>query len=149
MQYRRIRTGSPTGLGPTALVGLGLGLAVGFVFGELFGGQSGRQTASRLIRRLRRADGTRPNPSELTEHVQAALARVLGPDAATLDLVPVGRSALELHGWVTSRPSRTRAAQAVRDALPPDIALVDRLLVWGEDDAPPQAAPLREEPEPA
>ncbi len=149
MQYRRIRTPESTDAGPAALIGLGLGLAAGFVLGELFGGQGGRQAIRRVIRRLRRPADTRQSPAELTGHLKTALQQALGAESELLDLVAVGRHAVELHGWVASRPTRTRAIRTVRAALPFDIALVDRLLVWGEDDSEIPDTPLREEPESA
>lgn len=148
MQYRRIRTPESTGAGPAAWLGLGLGLGTGFVLGELFGGQGGGRALRRVIRRFRRPAGTRQSRAELTAHLQALLHRALGPESELLDLVAVGRNAVELHGWVASRPTRTRAIRAVRAALPFDIALVDRLLVGGEDDTTLDV-PLREEPESA
>lgn len=149
MQYRRIRTSESTGPGGAALLGLGLGLAAGFGLGELFAGQSGRRAVRRIIQRLRPPADTRPKPAELTARVRAALDQALGTEAELLGLVAVGRKAVELHGWVASRPTRSLAIRSVRAALPFDIALVDRLLVWGEDDIPTPGVPLHEEPESA
>ncbi len=149
MQYRRIRTPESAGPGPAALLGLGLGLAAGFLLGEIFGGHGGRRAVGRMIRRLRGGRDPRPKPSEVTARGLAALRQALGAESELLGLVAVGQNAVELHGWVASRPTRTLAIRSVRAALPFDIALVDRLLVWGEDDIQTPDAPLREEPESA
>jgi hypothetical protein len=61
---------------------------------------------------------------------------MLGDDARGLELMAVGRNALELHGWVPSRRARVRALTAVREIVGPERPLVDRLLVAGEDDLP-------------
>lgn len=148
MQYRRIRSETSTGVTPAALIGLGLGLAAGFLLGELYSGE-GRRRVTRAFSAWKHAGRTMPSPGDLTDDLQAALERLLGQDAQSLELVPVGRNALELHGWVTSRAARTRAVRTAREALDPAVHLVDRLLVWGEDDAPNPDIALREEPEPA
>jgi hypothetical protein len=61
---------------------------------------------------------------------------VLGSDSQSLELVAVGRGGLELHGWVTSRQARSRALSTARRIAGSERDLVDRLLVWGEDDQP-------------
>jgi hypothetical protein len=145
MQYRRIREEQSGGTWASLLLGAGLGLAAGFLLGELYAGE-GRRAMTRVLLPWRRPGKAKPNPSDLTDDLQLALEKVLGPDAQSLDLVPVGSNAIELHGWVTSRMSRSRAIRITREALNPSIKLVDRLLVWGEDDAPlPEPKP---EPEP-
>ena len=146
MQYRRIRKDSSAGVGAAILVGVGLGLAAGFFLGELFAGE-GPRGVGRAISPWRRRPVT-PTAAGLTDDLQVALAETIGPDARALRLVPVGRNALELHGWVASRVSRARTIRAARELLHPGIRLVDRLLVWGEDDRPAPEASLRE-PEPA
>jgi len=134
MQRSRIRSRRAKGITPLLLVGAVLGLATGFLLGELFAGRSPRALARAM--RPGRSPG-KPNPFDLTSHLQIELERVLGPDAQTLELVPVARSSIELHGWVSWRRTRTRALNTAREALGPEIRLVDCLLVWGEDDAPP------------
>jgi len=133
-------------LTPFLLTGAVLGLATGFVLGELFAGRSPKELA-RAIRP--RKTGGRRSPFDLTTDLQAALARALGPDAQTLELVPVSRTSIELHGWVTSRRTRARALRTARDVLGSDIRLVDCLLVWGEDDTPTGEFPIPEERETA
>jgi len=48
-------------------------------------------------------------------------------------VVPVGRNALELHGWVPDRRARAAAARLVAGAVTVE-RLVNCLLVRGEDD---------------
>lgn len=142
MQHRRIRSDDGAGIAPTLLLGLGLGLAAGFVLGELYAGE-GRRAVKRALPWRKRDEN--PTASDLSDDLQTRLRELLGPDADTLELVPVGRNAIELHGWVSSRPSRARAIRAARDGLDPAIKLVDRLLVWGEDDGPTAEIPIPEE----
>lgn len=126
------------------VLGLSLGVAAGFLFGEWFAGEGARGVA-RAFTPWRHRARERPDHAELTADLQSALERVLGPDAQSLELVPVGRNALELHGWVTSRQSRSRAIRVARESLGDNLQLVDRLLVWGEDDQPKPSMPPREE----
>lgn len=120
---------APRSLVGPALLGLGLGALAGFVLGELYGPVAERAIAGR------RRHG-RPTLAELVHDAQGALAA--DPLLAGLDLqiLPVNRQTVELHGWVTSRALRTRAHRAVRDAIGAD-AVVNCLLVRGEDDAAP------------
>lgn len=145
MQYRRIRSDEPAPVLATVLVGLGLGLAAGFILGELFAGQ-GRRGLARALTPWKNRPGPKPTPAQIADQLERSLGQVLGPDADTLDLVPVGRNAIELHGWVASRGARVRALKAAREAIGPETRLVDRLLVWGEDDLP---APEPSGPAPA
>jgi len=131
-------------LTPVLLTGAALGLATGFLLGELFG--SPKELARAI--RPRKAAGRR-TPFELTTELQAALARALGPDAQTLELAPVSKTTIELHGWVTSRRTRAKALRTAREVLGSDIRLVDCLLVWGEDDAPTGEFPIAGERETA
>ncbi len=134
MARRRIRTEPPTGSAAPAIVaGLGLGLAVGFLLGEMFAGESPK-TLKRALTPWRRPIGARTS-LQMTAVLQTQLEQALGPDGQSLDLVMVGKNALEIHGWVTSRAARGRALRLARETLGPDIRLVDGLLVWGEDDA--------------
>jgi hypothetical protein len=126
-----VRRGAPgrrSLLGP-ALVGLGLGALAGFVLGELYG-----PAALRAVATPRRGRG--PSMAELVHDAQAALA---GDDLLAplgLEILPVSRQTVELHGWVPSRRLRTRAHRVVREAVGAD-AVVNCLLVRGEDDAAP------------
>lgn len=115
-------------------------MALGLLAGELLAGR-GRKA-------LMPWRGRRPAPPSslvLTARVRESLEALLGAEANGLTLVPIGRNGLELHGWVSSRSSRSRAIRAVRELLGGDLNLVDRLLVWGEDDTPlpPRTPPTR------
>lgn len=148
MQYRRIRSDREPGALTAVVLGLGLGVAAGFLLGELYAGAGGGRTVKRAIPWGRRKPPVR-RPSEYTDDLLERLDTLLGADAQSFQFVQVGRNAIELHGWVTSRQSRTRAIAAARGALDQSIKLVDRLLVWGEDDRPTTALPFAEEPESA
>ncbi len=111
------------------IAGLALGAAAGFVLGELFGPRAGLAAAPAAV-------PSQPGRS-MAELVGAALTALSADqDLARLDLevIPVSRQVIELHGWVPSRRLRTRALQLVGDAVGRD-AVVNRLLVRGEDDA--------------
>ncbi len=138
MVHRRIRGRS--GLAAPILVGLGLGLAAGFLLGELYSG-TGLRGVRRALVRWRSRSTERPSAQVLTAQIQDLLAPALGTDSQSLELVAVGRRGLELHGWVTSRQARARALTAGRHIVGPDRYLVDRLLVWGEDDVVSAAPP--------
>lgn len=148
MQYRRIRSPERSGLLPTVLLGLGLGLAAGLVLGELLGGQD-RKRLARTLTPWRNRPPKAPDPADQTGRLEAALRNALGSDAEGLELVRVGRRAIELHGWVDSRAARARAVRAARAAIGADLDLVDSLLVWGEDDLPTTETPIPEELESA
>src|SRR5262245_29698806 len=115
MQRQRIRSsdrdrGRP-GLTPILILGLSLGRAAGFLAGELYGGNA-KGTLKRALTPFRRlADGTK-SMTDITDELQRALEKALGPDSQSLELVRVGKRALELHGWVTSRAARSKALRA-------------------------------------
>ena len=150
MPQRRIRPETGASLLPTILTGLGIGLAIGLLAGEVWAGR-GRKA---LIP-WRPKPPAPPSTAILTNRVRQKLEALLGAEASGLPLVAVGRNGIELHGWVASRSSRSRAIRAIRELLGGDLTLVDRLLVWGEDDTPlpPRTPPTRptivrdEEPE--
>ncbi len=146
MRYRRIR-GAGSGLAPTILIGLGVGLAAGFLLGELYSG-TGLRRVRRAVERWRAKSPDRPTAQALTIEVQTALAPLLGTDSQSLELIAVGRNGLELHGWVASRSARARSIATARRIAGPARPLVDRLLVWGEDDVT-GTPPSTEEPETA
>lgn len=130
------------------LIGLGLGVAAGFLLGELYAGE-GTRRVTRVLGRWRRKPAEPRSMQALTNQIQEALAPMLGADSQSLELVAVGRNGLALHGWVTSRRARARALSVARAIAGPDRDLVDRLLVWGEDDTPGPIPPSAEEPESA
>jgi hypothetical protein len=147
MRHHRIRSvNASRGIGPAVAVGLGLGLAAGFLAGEfLAAAPPGLLEA--LWRRWRgRTNGDR-STAAAADRLQEMLEHVLGPDGESIDLIPIGRNAVELHGWVTSRRARSRALGIARQSLGPEIRLVDGLLVWGEDDQPTGEHPVPPEGE--
>jgi len=135
---RRLRRRNGDDLGPWALLGFGAGLAAGFVLGEVFG-TSGRKRVGRLLGSLTRPRGK----PEARSAVSARIAAVLKADVAlatfSFEILSIGRGGLELHGWVTSRALRTRAHRLALAAAGSE-PVVNRLLVWGEDDGPPPLA---------
>ena len=124
---RRPASGAAALLG-SALVALGLGALGGFVLGELYG----PATARRLTAPKHRS--TTASLAELVHDAQAAL--VADPLLADLELEvrPVSRQTVGLHGWVPSRALRSRAQRVAREALASG-EVINRLLVRGEDDA--------------
>jgi hypothetical protein len=117
-------------IGP-ALIGLALGTTAGFLLGEFFG-----PTASRRL--ARPAPTGRPSMAELVHDAQAALDADETLAALTLEIRPVSRQTVGVHGWVPTRVLRSRADRVVREAIGSD-QVVNRILVRGEDDASPPA----------
>jgi len=74
--------------------------------------------------------------AELVHDAQSALEADLMLRELQLEVVPVGRNALELHGWVPNRRTRAAAARLVASAVRVE-RLVNCLLVRGEDDLGP------------
>jgi hypothetical protein len=128
---RRRPSTRPTGLAVAGLAaaGLAVGAALGFLIGELVGPR-----ATRVVRTPRRVDDADTRSvAELVHDAQSAIEADLALRALKLDVVPVGRDALELHGWVPDRRTRAAAARLVASAVPVR-RLVNCLLVRGEDD---------------
>lgn len=119
---------------PWALAGLGLGFVAGLALGERY---HHRELARASVRTLA---GARPIRLSATATARAA-TNLLETDAdlATAGIRAKGLSAgmVELAGWVPSRAARARAARLVA-AIPGVDAVVNHLLVRGEDDQPPE-----------
>ena len=129
-----------------ALVGATVGAAAGFVAGEFFGPMA-RQHVRRMgtpVPPRAGGDGAPLKPRELVRRVRAALDADPDLKALELELLPAGRGAIELHGWVPSRALRTRAVRLVR-AVPGLDSLVNCLLVDGEDDPLAPASDLADQ----
>ena len=130
----RRRPSRPDGLAAAGLVtaGLALGAALGFLVGELVGPRAARVT--------RRGPGPAPegerSVAELVHDAQSALDADVRLRDLQLEVVPVGRNALELHGWVPDRRARAAAGRLVAAAVTVE-RLVNCLLVRGEDDHAP------------
>jgi hypothetical protein len=143
MQQRRIRhVVKRRSVAPALAVGAAIGLAAGFLLGEFFGGQTPARMGKIWSRWRSR---TRARTSvDMATHLQERLDHALGPDGQSIELIPVGRNAVEVTGWVTSRLARSRALRIARESLGPETRLVDSLLVWGEDDRVSPAPPASE-----
>jgi hypothetical protein len=135
---RGLRRRNSDDLGPWALLGFGAGLAAGFVLGEVFG-TSGRKRVGRLLGTLARRRSTPETRSALATRIAAVLKADAALSSHSFEILPIGRSGLELHGWVTSRAFRSRAHRLAQTAAGTE-PIVNRLLVWGEDDGPPPLA---------
>jgi hypothetical protein len=117
-----------------AVTGFIAGAVAGWLLGETTGGVS-KVRVTGYFGALRRP---RPAPEAGTtprERIRLALEAdpELGP--LSLHLVPAGKSAVELHGWVPSRRHRARAMR-LAVAAAGEARLIDCLLVRGEDDRP-------------
>ena len=127
----RRRPSRPDGLAAAGFVtaGLALGAALGFLVGELVG--------PRAARVGRREGSSAPagdrSVAELVHDAQSALDADVRLRGLQLEVVPVGRNALELHGWVPDRRARSIAARLVAEAVTVE-RLVNCVLVRGEDD---------------
>lgn len=71
--------------------------------------------------------------AELVHDAQAAIAADPQLGALAIDVLPVSRQRVELHGWVPVRALRTRAHRISCEAVGAD-AIVNCILVRGEDD---------------
>jgi hypothetical protein len=139
---RRLRRKGRGQTGPWAVLGFGAGIAAGFLLGEMFGG-GGTARVGRLVSSFKRA----PKVERRSDRATTILAVLEAePELADLrfSLVPAGRDAFELRGWVPDRAARARAARLAQAAAG-GLSIVNRLLVRGEDDAHPDLA-LDEEP---
>ena len=108
--------------------GLAVGATAGFLLGEFFGG-----AAKQL---LRGAAATPTQAGSVAELVHDALSALENDPLLRdyhLDVVPVGRFAIEIHGWVPARKPRLQAQRLVSDAVRP-AEVINCILVRGEDD---------------
>jgi hypothetical protein len=121
------------------LVGAAIGIAAGFALGEWLG----PVTLDRARRGLapKREDGegsVRLKTAETAQVARLVLERDSELQGLGLKPLAVRPGVVELHGWVSSRAVRARAARIVAAADGIET-LVNCILVRGEDDAP---APL-------
>jgi hypothetical protein len=128
---RRATSNHPPIPGAAILLGLGLGVAAGFVLGELLGPVPARALAGAT----KPAAAFDPSVRVLVDQARAVLDDDLMLRDCGLEVIPIGRGRIELHGWVADRRSRARAARLVGDAVRAD-AIINCLLVHGEDDQP-------------
>ncbi len=133
------------GAGETVLLaalGAGLGVAAGFALASM----TGRVTRARVASTARRLAApltgeplTPPSPKRagaLARAGDAALAADVQLAPLGLSCLPLGRTGLELHGWVPNRALRARAARLLQDVAGVEH-VVNCLLVRGEDDRDP------------
>ena len=123
------RSSSPMGY---VAAGLALGAALGTFLAEMLA-----PAAQRATRRLGR--GAAPSVAELVHDAQAVLDADVQLRDFGVEVIPVGRGAIELHGWVDTRKARTRAATLVAQGVDAE-SVVNCILVHGEDDIPPMPA---------
>jgi hypothetical protein len=128
---RRLRRIRPSPISPWALLGFSAGVAAGFLLREMLG-KGTRNRAGRLIRSIGRPGG---DPRSVrTTTILAVLDAEPELTGVPFSLLPVGRDGFELRGWVATRSARTRAYRLAQ-AASGEFAVVNRLLVRGEDDA--------------
>jgi hypothetical protein len=110
--------------------GAALGLAAGLIVSETLG-EIGPARIKGLVRKRRRPAPARTG--QLARLVRQALS--IDPALAhlTLEALAVSARTVELHGWVSTRAERTRAARVAR-GVPGLDAIINCLLVHGEDD---------------
>jgi hypothetical protein len=108
--------------------GLAAGAAVGFLLGEFFAG-----SARRVLREVASPSPEQGSVAELVHDALSVLESDLKLRECRLDVVPVRRFAIEIHGWVPDRQSRQRAQRLVTDAVRP-AEVINCILVRGEDD---------------
>ena len=129
LALRRRRSGLST---PATIGAIALGLAVGATAGYLLGGFLVGAAAGVL----RGSSSTAPAPGSVAELVHDALSALENDPRlrqCELDIVPVSRSAIEVHGWVPDRRTRLQAQRRVAEAVHP-AEVINRILVRGEDD---------------
>lgn len=112
----------------TTVLGLAIGTLSGFLLAELVAPK-----AERLLREPGSVPGGARTLAELVDDAQAALAADDILAELALEIRPVSRQTVEIHGWVPERQLRTRAYRVVREALGAD-QVVNCILVRGEDD---------------
>ncbi len=111
------------------------GLVAGFALSEWVGGVN-RPRLHRIATRIRDREQP-PRPARSAADGARAVVAALRADPRLTDLaleaIPAGLGAVELHGWVPSRPVRAHAGRVAR-AVPGIESVTNRLLVRGEDD---------------
>jgi len=138
---RRHRSRNNALTGALVALGFGSGLAAGFLMGTLFG-TGGHRRVGRIVRSASRPPNIPERRTVLLDRVRAALGTDPDLRGQHFELLAVGRSGVELRGWVDSRAARARALRVAKAAAGGE-PIVNRLLVRGEDDA--QVALVRDD----
>lgn len=132
---------STTELLAWTLVGIATGLVAGVVAGGwLRPAEAGATDDQAHPRPLKRTEGAPLRVADAARVVTQQLQSEAALRHLPLQVIAVGPGVVELHGWVSTRAERARAAR-VAAAVPGITTLVNSLLVHGEDDFP---APSRE-----
>lgn len=120
-----------------SVVAFGLGAAAGVVVGELIGGID-QERIRRGLRRLRRhaARELADDPRAVEQAALDALRTDADARAAQLTVRSLSNGTIEVIGWVGTERARRRAERLVR-AVPGVRTVINRVLVRGVDDHPP------------
>ena len=108
------------------MLALAFGAVAGYVASELWGPLASRVAPPRRVSAAR-------SMAALVHDAQAALAADPQLGQLVIDVLPVSRQRVELHGWVPARTLRARAHRVACEAVGAD-AIVNSILVRGEDD---------------
>lgn len=122
------------------MAGLSLGVVAGLVIGEWLGDVN-QERVRRGLERLRRNPSTAPpieNPTLLEQVVTQALRTAPDVYSTSVTVEPIGPGTVELIGWTDDERQREHMATVARE-VPGVTAVVNRVLVHGVDDAPPEA----------
>ncbi len=117
---------------PWALAGAGVGFLAGLLLGERY---HHRELARASVRTLRGARPVRLSAAATARAAANLLEAEAGLGIEGLRAQGLSAGVVELAGWAPSRAARARAARLVA-ALPGVDAVVNHLLVRGEDDLP-------------
>jgi hypothetical protein len=129
----RERGGRPGALAGTTFLGFALGAVAGWALGELLSPAAVREALTAPARRA-------PSMAELVRDAQGALVGDPLLEGMTLEILPVSRQRVELHGWVPTRRLRAHAYRVACEAVGTE-AVINCLLVRGEDDVADSDAP--------
>lgn len=116
-----------------SLVGLGLGLVGGIALAGWFGPIRRQEQDEDAELPPATPPGKLLKASAAERAVERALTHDLELSELELKALAVGRGVVELHGWVPTRPLRTRAMRVASQVEGID-SIVNCLLVHGEDD---------------
>ena len=134
---RRHRSRNNALTGAFVALGFGSGLAAGFLIGTLFG-TGGHRRVGRIVRSASRPPSIPERRTVVLDRVRAALGTDPDFRGQHFELLAVGRSGLELRGWVDgalaidiARAARLKdhGYRIWTQAIPADITPKNRLLL--------------------